>query len=56
MFQNNNSQTDIINDIQKISEKINEEVSKDNTNEDVVTKLMFEQMLKGLYLQNFPMN
>ena len=56
MFQNNNSQSDIINDIQKISEKITKEVSKDNINEDVVTKLMFEQMLKGLYLQNFPMN
>lgn len=43
--------SDVINDLKKIREEIVDEVSKENKNKDKVTKLMFEQMLKGLYLQ-----
>ena len=56
MFQNQFDKSDVINSIKEISDKIIEENDKENTNEDVVTTLMFEQMLRGLYLQNFPMD
>lgn len=42
---------EIINALEKISNEINEEQNKYNRDEDKITKLMFEQMLKGLYLQ-----
>lgn len=50
-FYGNIEKSDIINDIIEISDKIEDETDKENINSKNVTKLMFEQMLKGLYLQ-----
>lgn len=33
------------------NEKLQEEIKKEDPNESIVTKLMFEQMLRGLYMQ-----
>lgn len=41
--------SEIINNIVEISDKIEKE--EENIDNDKVTKLMFEQMLRGLYLQ-----
>ena len=43
------SNTNVIKSIQDIDKKVKEEVANDN-NEEKYTQLMFEQMLKGLYL------
>lgn len=41
----------VINDIVDVAKKLEEENEKDNIDEKNVTKLMFEQLMKGLYLQ-----
>lgn len=43
------SNTDVIKSIQDIDKKVKEEVANGN-NEEKYTQLMFEQMLRGLYL------
>jgi hypothetical protein len=43
--------SEIINNIVEISEKIENENNEENVDSKKVTKLMFEQMLRGLYLQ-----
>lgn len=43
------SNTNVIKSIQDIDKKVKEEVSNGN-NEEKYTQLMFEQMLRGLYL------
>ena len=43
--------SEIISDIVEISDKIEIEQEEENIDNDKVTKLMFEQMLRGLYLQ-----
>ncbi|MBR6516963.1 MAG: hypothetical protein IKT40_09035 [Bacilli bacterium] len=42
---------EILNNIIEISEEIEIEQEQENINQNKVTKLMFEQMLRGLYLQ-----
>lgn len=44
-----NSDTDVIKGIQEIDKQIKEEVANGNDNKKY-TQLMFEQMLRGLYL------
>lgn len=43
--------SEIISNIVDISDKIEIEKEEENIDNDKVTKLMFEQMLRGLYLQ-----
>ena len=43
--------SEIMNNIVEISEKIENENNEENVDSKKVTKLMFEQMLRGLYLQ-----
>lgn len=43
------SNTNVIKSIQDIDKKVKEEVTNGN-NEEKYTQLMFEQMLRGLYL------
>nr|DAK83586.1 MAG TPA: hypothetical protein [Caudoviricetes sp.] len=43
------SNTNVIKSIQDIDKKVKEEVANGN-NEEKYTQLMFEQMLRGLYL------
>ena len=47
---------EVINGITEIAEEIDNAMNEENVNKDKVTKLMFEQLLRGLYLQNVPMN
>lgn len=42
---------EIIDRIINVAEQIKTENEQEKINEDKVTKLMFEQMLRGLYLQ-----
>lgn len=42
---------DVIEKIYDIAEKIEIEKEKEEVNESKVTKLMFEQLLRGLYLK-----
>ena len=46
---NYNDYTNVIKSIQDIDKKVKEEVANGN-NEEKYTQLMFEQMLRGLYL------
>ena len=46
----NYSKKDIINGIIEIDNQIQEEVDKDVVDKQKLTKLRFEQMLRGLYL------
>lgn len=45
---------EVINGVVEIDNKIAEELGKENVDKDLVCKLRFEQMLKGLYLQTIP--
>ena len=42
---------EVINSVVEIDNKINEELDKEKVDNELVCKLRFEQMLKGLYLQ-----
>ncbi len=46
------TQSDVVNSIIEIDNKIREECEKDKKDGDKITKLRFEQMLRGLYLNN----
>lgn len=46
---------DIENKIQKTSEEIENLLSKEVIDEEKYTKLMFQQLIQGLYLQNVNM-
>ncbi len=48
-----NSESEVKETIQKIAKELNEEVNKENPNKDLINKLMFQQLMQGLYLQNF---
>ena len=48
-------QSEMMNNVIDIAKKIDEESNKDIVDNDKMTKLMFEQMLRGLYLQNVQM-
>lgn len=50
----NYSKKDIINGIIEIDNQIQEEVDKDVVDKQKLTKLRFEQMLRGLYLFENP--
>lgn len=47
----NMTNDDVIDKIYDIAEKIEIEKEKEEVNESKVTKLMFEQLLRGLYLK-----
>lgn len=47
---------DVMDSVIDIAKQIDEESNKYDSNADKMTKLMFEQMLRGLYLQNVQMN
>ena len=44
---------DVIQRVKEIDEKLKEENSKEVSDGKVRTKLMFEQMLRGLYINQF---
>lgn len=46
---------EIMKNVVDIAEQIDKESENENVDNDKVTKLMFEQMLRGLYLQNVQM-
>jgi hypothetical protein len=48
-------QSEMMNNVIDIAKQIDEEANKDAVDNDKMTKLMFEQMLRGLYLQNVQM-
>ena len=50
----NYSKKDVINGIIEIDNQIQEEVDKDVVDKQKLTKLRFEQMLRGLYLFENP--
>lgn len=50
----NYSKNDVINGIIEIDKQIQEEVDKDVVDKQKLTKLRFEQMLRGLYLFENP--
>lgn len=50
----NYSKKDVINGIIEIDNQIQEEVDKDVVDKQKLTKLRFEQMLRGLYLFESP--
>ena len=50
----NYSKKDIINGIIEIDNQIQEEVDKDVVDKQKLTKLRFEQMLRGLYIFENP--
>ena len=39
--------------VQEIDNEIKEENKKENANRSVITKLMFEQMLRGLHINQY---
>lgn len=41
---------DIVREIQKIDNQVEEELSKENVNEQKVYNLRFQQLMKGIYL------
>ena len=50
-YYDNMEKSEIIDKIIEISDKIEDENEENNIDSKKVTKLMFEQMLRGLYLQ-----
>lgn len=46
---------DVINNMNTVGKMIADETEKENPNGSLITKLLFEHYLRGLYLQNFPM-
>ncbi len=50
-YYDNIEKSEIVDKIIEISDKIENENGEDNIDSQKVTKLMFEQMLRGLYLQ-----
>lgn len=52
----NYSKENVINGIIDIDEKIQEECTKDVVDESKLTRLRYEQMLRGLYLWQNPYN
>ena len=52
---NYNERKEVIQDIEKIQAKVNEELSKeDKIDGNKVTKLLFQQLMVGLHMQQFP--
>lgn len=49
----NYSQSKIIDGIMEIDDKIQEELTKDVIDKSKLTRLRYEQMLRGLYMYNF---
>lgn len=45
---------EVVNKLIDIDKKINEELGKEKQDKELICKLRFEQMLKGLYLQAIP--
>lgn len=45
---------EVVNNLIDIDKKINEELGKEKQDKELICKLRFEQMLKGLYLQAIP--
>ena len=46
---------DVLNKIKEISDKLDKENKNDDADSSKITKLMFEQLLRGMALQTFPM-
>lgn len=50
-----NDRKEVIKDLEKIQEKVDEELSKEGkVNGNKVTKLLFQQLMVGLHMQQFP--
>lgn len=47
----NESNRDAIRRVVEVSEMIDEEKSKESPNESIITKLLFEQMLRGICIR-----
>jgi hypothetical protein len=52
-YENN---SDVIEKLVNISEKIEEELEKDTIDEEKLFKLRYEQLIKGLYLNQYNKN
>lgn len=46
-------QSDVMKSLDEIKDKITEESEKETPDPHLLTKLRYEQMLRGLFLQNF---
>lgn len=46
-------QCSVMDNIKEINDKLNDEYEKENPSKEVIQKLMFEQLLRGLNLQLF---
>ncbi len=57
VFDNNGtfSQELVIEGVKEMEEKIKEENAKEVVDEEKITRMMYEQMLRGIYLQGNPM-
>ena len=47
----NESNRDAIRRVAEVSEMIDEEKSKESPDESIITKLLFEQMLRGIFIR-----
>lgn len=47
----NESNRDAIRRVEEVSEMIDEEKSKESPDESIITKLLFEQMLRGICIR-----
>lgn len=48
-----NSESEVKETLQKIAQEIGKEMEEENPDKDLITKLMFKQLMQGLYLQIF---
>lgn len=57
VFDNNGtfSQELVIEGVKEMEEKIKEENAKEVVDREKITRMMYEQMLRGIYLQGNPM-
>lgn len=53
-FYNSIDQKEIINEIQKIDNQVMEELSKENVDKKKIYELRFQQLMKGLWINQNP--
>ena len=52
----NYNQSEILDGIAEIEDKIQEELTKDVIDQSKLTRLRYEEMLRGIYMSQFPFN
>ena len=52
----NYNRSEILDGIAEIEDKIQEELTKDVIDQSKLTRLRYEEMLRGIYMSQFPFN